>query len=74
MLAQNFHRRVSLTAVRAFEISILDNGDLGCLRTQYVIAVAHRDCKHGRFRVLIHRDLHTNNTRAHEDAGNTSLR
>ena len=40
MLAQSFHRKVSLTAVRAFEVSVLDKGDLGCLRTQYVIAAA----------------------------------
>src|SRR5207253_7635559 len=56
MLAQDLHRRVSLTAVRAFEVAVLDRGDLGCLRTQDVIAVAHRNCKYGRFRVLIHRD------------------
>ena len=52
-----FHRRVSLAAVRALEVSVLDKGDPGCLRTQYVIAVAHRDCKHRRFRMLIHRNL-----------------
>jgi hypothetical protein len=46
MLAQDFHRRASLTAVGALEVSVLDKRDPGRLRTQDVIAVAHRDCKH----------------------------
>src|SRR5947207_14495121 len=56
MLARDFHRRVSLTAVGALEVSVLDKDDPGRLWTHDVIAVAHRDCKHIRFRVLVHRD------------------
>ncbi|MGE5157840.1 MAG: hypothetical protein ACM3OF_06795 [Gemmatimonas sp.] len=48
MRAQDFHRRVRLTAVGALEISVLDKRDPGRRRTQDVIALTHWDCKHGR--------------------------
>lgn len=48
------HRRKSLPARRTFEVSIVDHGDRGRVRTREVIAVVYRDCEHARLvRLLI---------------------